>query len=149
MRSLQPLYFNHFRYVLFTLLILGVGSAIADETAPSATLTLKETEVGLLLGGDWGKGTLTFDGEDHKFKVSGAKVGGIGVTVADVTGNVYNLTNVEDFFGTYFKAEAGLTGVEGREGSWVKNGNGVTLHLASKSEGLALSVGVEGLEISK
>ena len=45
--------------------------------------------------------------------------------------------------------EAGITGVKGREGSWVKNDKGVSLHLTSKSEGLALSIGVEGLKISK
>ncbi len=69
--------------------------------------------------------------------------------MAEVSGDVYNLTNVEDFYSTYFKAEAGITGVKGREGSWVKNDKGVSLHLTSKSEGLALSVGVEGLKISK
>ena len=131
-----------------TLLMVG-GFAAAEDAKPSGTLTLKETEVGLLLGGDWGKGTMTFKGAEHAFKLTGAKVGGIGITVAEVSGDVYNLTKVEDFYGTYFKAEAGITGVKGRVGSWVKNDKGVSLHLTSKSEGLALSIGVEGLEISK
>jgi hypothetical protein len=105
--------------------------------------------VGLIIGGDWGKGTLVFDGAEHAFKLTGAKIGGAGVTVAEVSGDVYRLIKVEDFYGTYFKAEAGITGVKGREGSWVKNDRGVSLHLISKSEGLALSIGVEGLKISK
>ena len=139
-----------FGILLATLALLMVGGfAAAEDAKPSGTLTLKETEVGLLLGGDWGKGTMTFSGAEHAFKLTGAKVGGIGITVAEVSGNVYNLTKVEDFYGTYFKAEAGITGVKGREGSWVKNDKGVSLHLTSKSEGLALSIGVEGLEISK
>jgi hypothetical protein len=54
----------------------------------------------------------------------------------------------EDFDGVYFKAEAGITAAVGREGSWVKNDKGVALHLTSKSKGLALSIGVEGLKIS-
>jgi len=130
-------------------LLLASSLATAENAKPSGTLTLKETEVGLLLGGDWGKGTLTFNGKEHPFKMAGAKVGGIGITVAEVSGSVYELTNVKDFYGTYFKAEAGITGVEGKEGSWVKNHKGVTLHLKSESKGLALSVGVEGLRISK
>ena len=135
---------------LATVALLVVGTfAIAEDMQPSGTLTLKETEVGLLLGGDWGKGTLNFDGADHPFKITGAKVGGIGVAVAEVSGSVYKLNNVDDFYGTYFKAEAGITGVKGREGSWVKNSKGVTLHLKSDSQGLALSIGVEGLKISK
>ena len=130
-------------------LLLASVVAAAEDMQPSATLTLKETEVGLLLGGDWGKGTLVYEDKEHPFKMTGAKVGGLGVTVAEVSGNVYKLTSVEDFYGTYFKAEAGITGVKGREGSWVKNGKGVTLHLKSDSEGLALSIGLEGLKISK
>ena len=145
--------FNPFRYVaalLAGLLLTAVGaSAIAEDIKPSGTLTLKETEVGLLLGGDWGKGTLSFQGSEHPFKMGGAKLGGVGVTVAEVSGTVYELNNVDDFYGTYFKAEAGITGVKGRAGSWVKNSKGVTLHLKSDSEGLALSIGVEGLKISK
>ena len=136
--------------ILSTVALLLVGSlASAEDPAPSGTLTMKETEVGLLLGGDWGKGTLTFDGKEYPFKMAGAKVGGIGITVAEVSGNVYQLTKAEDFYGTYFKAEAGITGVKGKEGSWVKNPQGVPLHLTSESQGLALSVGVEGLQISK
>ena len=139
-----------FGILLSTLALLMVGGfAAAEDAKPSGTLTLKETEVGLIIGGDWGKGTLTFDGAEHAFKLTGAKVGGIGVTVAEVTGDVYSLANLEDFYGTYFKAEAGITGVKGREGSWVKNSKGVSLHLTSHSEGLALSIGVEGLKISK
>ncbi len=136
--------------LLSTAALLLAGSlSLAEDPVPSGTLTLKETEVGLLLGGDWGKGTLAFDGKEHPFKLTGAKVGGVGVTVAEVSGKVYQLTNVDDFYGTYFKAEAGITGVEGKEGSWVKNNQGVTLHLTSESKGLALSIGVEGLKISK
>ena len=136
--------------VVFALALLALGTiASAEDVKPSGTLHLKETEVGLLIGGDWGKGTLTFNGEEHPFKATGAKLGGAGITVANVDGDVYHLSNVDDFYGVYFKAEAGITAVKGREGSWVKNDKGVTLHLTSKSEGFALSVGVEGLKISK
>jgi outer membrane immunogenic protein len=123
--------------------------ALAEGDKPSATLTTKETEVGLIIGGDWGKGTLSFDGSEYAFKMQGAKIGGVGITVAEISGDVHQLENVEDFYGTYFKAEAGITGVVGREGSWVKNDKGVSLHLKSESKGLALSIGVEGLKISK
>jgi hypothetical protein len=148
MKSYQSI--RSFGILLSTLALLVVGSvASAEEVKPSGTLTLKETEVGLIIGGDWGKGTLVFDGAEHAFKLTGAKIGGAGVTVAEVSGDVYSLIKVDDFYGTYFKAEAGITGVKGREGSWVKNDKGVSLHLISKSEGLALSIGVEGLKISK
>lgn len=141
---------RNFGTIVAALVILTAGaSAQAEDVKPSGTLKVKETEVGLIIGGDWGKGSLTFGGSEHPFKMTGAKIGGVGITQSDVSGDVYNLNDVADFYGTYFKAEAGITGVVGREGSWVKNSKGVSLHLKSDSEGLALSIGVEGLEISK
>lgn len=129
-------------------LLVFAGFTAAEDSKPSATLTLKETEVGVLIGGDWGHGTLTYNGEPHMFHMTGAKLGGMGITVAEVTGTVYHLNKLEDFAGVYFKAEAGITAAAGREGSWVKNDKGVALHLTSHSKGLALSIGVEGLKIS-
>ena len=43
----------------FALLALS-GIASAEDAKPSGTLHLKETEVGLLIGGDWGKGCLLY-----------------------------------------------------------------------------------------
>ena len=69
--------------LLSTAALLLAGSlSLAEDPVPSGTLTLKETEVGLLLGGDWGKGTLAFDGKEHPFKLTGAKVGGTYASTA-------------------------------------------------------------------
>jgi hypothetical protein len=131
-----------------TALMMASGLAIADDDAPTGTVTIKETEVGLILGGDWGHGTLTFNEEAYMFHMGGVKVGGLGVTTAAVTGDVYHLTNTKDFSGVYFKAEAGATLAKGRTGTWVKNDKGVSIHLVQKTAGAALSIGVEGLKIT-
>jgi hypothetical protein len=54
---------------------------------------------------------------------------------------------VQDFEGTYFSAEAGVTVGKGVGGLWLKNDKGVTMHLTSRAEGIALSLGVEGLSV--
>lgn len=136
-----------FAVMMSTVAIL-MTSVLAWAEEPNATVVLKETEVGLIIGGDWGHGTLDYKGEKHMFHMSGAKLGGAGVTVAHVTGDVYHMQSLEDFPGMYFKAEAGITGVEGAGGQWIKNNKGVSIHLKGKSKGLALSIGVEGLKIS-
>jgi hypothetical protein len=128
-------------------LMLTGGLSIAADEEPSGTVTIKETEVGFIIGGDWGHGTLNYEGASHMFHLGGLKLGGLGVNVSDVTGDVYGLTDIKDFPGIYFKAEAGATAVEGGVGTWVKNDKGVSLHLKAKSKGLALSIGVEGLSI--
>ena len=124
------------------------GVSAADDAKPSATLTITETQVGFLLTGDWGHGTLDYQGEKHMFHMGGAKIGGIGVSKMKVDGTVYYMENLESFEGTYFKADAGLTIAIGKAGSWMKNGNGVVIHLGADSKGLALQMGVEGLKIS-
>ena len=129
-------------------LMLTSGLSIAADEEPSGTVTIKETEVGILLGGDWGHGTLNYEDAPHMFHLGGIKLGGVGVTVSEVTGDVYGLTDIKDFPGIYFKAEAGATAYAGGTGTWVKNSKGVSIHLKAKAKGLALSIGVEGLSIS-
>jgi hypothetical protein len=129
-------------------LIIFSGLTLAADEEPTGTVTMHETEIALILGGNWGHGTLTFDGEPHMFHMGGGKLGGIGMTVSEMTGDVYGLTKLEDFSGMYFNAEAGATFVKGGTGSWVKNSKGVSIHLKAKSEGAALSIGVGGIKIS-
>jgi len=129
-------------------MFFSLGLQAADDVKPSATITVSETEVGFLLTGDWGHGTLDFGGEKHMFHMGGGKIGGIGVAKMKVDGTVYNLNKLEDFEGTYFKAEAGLTGGVGKGGSWLKNDKGVKIHMGDDSKGLALQIGVGGLKMS-
>jgi hypothetical protein len=141
-----------FTVVSFMLMGLTACSTKDNTTAShddqaSGTIEIDETQVMLLVGGTYGGGTLNFQGETYKFKIKGLKLGGIGMHKVVLTGDVYKLNDIKDFAGTYFAAEAGLTVVKGMGGYWLKNGNGVALHLTSKAEGLALAVGVEGLKI--
>jgi hypothetical protein len=138
--------------VLAIPMLLSASLAFADESdnadkQPDATLTFSEWEYGLLLSGNNGHGVLSFGDHDYVFHAVGGKLGGLGVTHADASGKVFGLENVEDFSGTYFTAEAGATGGVGRTGTWLKNSNGVSIHLTDKSKGLALSVGAGGIKI--
>jgi len=121
----------------------------ADEAKPSATVVIDETQVMLIVGGSSGKGTLVphFSSETRSFIVGGIKLGGIGIHKTHLSGDVYHLSNVQDFAGTYFSAEAGVTVGKGAGGLWLKNDKGVTMHLTSTGEGIALSLGVEGLTV--
>lgn len=124
------------------------ASTPANDPAASGTVVIDETQAMLIVGGSYGGGTLNFQGQTHKFKAKGLKLGGVGVHKMHLTGDVYKLNNLADFSGTYFVAEAGITVVKGAGGFWLKNTKGVTLHLKSSNEGLALAVGVEGLHLS-
>jgi len=132
---------------LFSLSLAVASMVLAENRQPDATVTIDETQVMLILGGDHGHGTLTYQGNEYKFKASGLKVGGVGIHKMDMTGEVYDLKSLDDFTGLYFEAEAGADLVKGKGFYSLKNDKGTILHLKSKSEGLALSVGVEGFDV--
>jgi hypothetical protein len=136
--------------LLLLLPVLMAGNAVsAEEDTASGTVIIDETQIMWVVGGDVGGGTLKFKGQSYKFKIDGLKLGGFGVHKVKLTGDVYNLNDVADFAGVYGVAEVGVTfAKEGKGDFWLKNDKGVKLHLKSPdSEGFALDLGVEGMEL--
>lgn len=129
-------------------LMLAVGFVNASDVKPSGTIKIISTEVMALIGGSKGEGTLTINGAEHSFKISGASVGAsVGVQKLHISGDVYDLSDVADFAGVYFQVEAGITLVKGATGMWLKNRQGVTMNLKTSNEGVALQLGSGGLKI--
>jgi hypothetical protein len=121
----------------------------AEDAKPVGTVEIDETQVMAIIGGTMGGGTLTFDGATHKFKAGGMSLGAsVGVQDIKLHGNVYHMTDIKDFPGVYFVAEAGVTVVAGGSGLWLENDKGVTMHLVSNNEGLAIDIQAEGLKIT-
>src|SRR5690349_6907910 len=89
------------------------GAAYAEPSTPaatpSATLTLTGRSVAIGVGVSWGSGTLTYQGKDYKVAVKGFAVGGVGVSSAEASGKVFNLTKLGDFDGTYTLLSTGVT----------------------------------------
>ena len=129
--------------------ILLVGSAtVAKETKPpSGTVEIDETQFAFIIGGSVGGGTLRFKGKRYPFKTSGLKVGGIGVAKVAAVGEVYDLKSVSDFPGTYVKGGIGFALGGGVGGLIMKNEHGVVMRLGSTLQGVALTLGVEGLTV--
>jgi len=129
--------------------ILLIGSAVlAKETkAPSGTVEINETQFALILGGSVGGGVLHFKGKNYPFKTGGLKVGGIGVAKVAAVGEVYDLKRVSDFPGTYVKGNIGFALGGGVGGLIMKNEHGVVMRLESTLQGVALTLGVEGLTV--
>jgi len=129
------------------LFLAGIGTA-ADDKQPTATLTIDETQVALIVGGSKGGGVLVFGDESYSFKTHGLKIGGLGVHKVHLRGDVYGLTDIADFAGTYFEAQAGITVAKGKTGLWLGNHKDVTIHLKGSADGLALAMGAGGFKIT-
>ncbi|WP_243310291.1 hypothetical protein [Fundidesulfovibrio agrisoli] len=141
--------------VIALLVALGASPALAQQNSekpgPSGTpisdgtLTMEFGQGGFILSASGGNGMLTFKGRKHVFKVGSLGVGGFGVSKVSAVGEVYNLKKLEDFPGAYFQARAGYAAGDGKGVLWLENSNGVVLKLRTKTKGLALSLGADGL----
>src|SRR6266699_6033590 len=120
----------------------------APSTAPSATVSIREWSAAYYGSATAGKGTLNYNGQRHRFTISGVGVGGAGGQKISATGKVYNLHNLSDFSGRYRGISRGLTLIEGKMHAKLTNGNGVTMYLACQTEGLASSMGVQAFEVN-
>jgi len=132
------------------LVLLAATPCGADEAkkAPDGTIKLEADSAGIVVGYRWGGGTLTYKGKDHPFKLEGVEVGDVGGDKARAEGDVYNLTKLEDFNGTYKAASANLTLGEGGGGWHLQNEHGVMLDLTRTTYGLKLTTGFDGIKIT-
>jgi hypothetical protein len=136
------------RIAVFFIAMAVASTAVAAEKAtPSGKVSLESTSIAAGIGVSWGDGKLSFKGKDYPFSVEGLSLVDWGISKANATGDVYNLTDASKFAGTYVAAEAGLTLAGGMGGMVLRNANGVILHLRSVSQGAQLQLGTSGLII--
>ena len=134
--------------IIMMILSLCLSSlAMAEEKKVDATLTMSEGQFAVGIGFNWGKGVLTYEGQEYPFKVKGLSVIDIGITKATSAGKVYNLKKLEDFNGNYTAASAEGTAAGGAGVMTMKNQNGVVIELVSTTQGVNLKLAVEGVNI--
>ncbi len=115
---------------------------------PSGTVEISQVQIAFLVSGNLGSGRLHFQGRTYPFSIGGLGVGGIGVNRLEAVGSVYGLNRIEQFSGVYGGARTGVAvGDTGRGQLWLENGNGVKMHLRARREGLALTIGGDGLVV--
>ena len=118
------------------------------KAKPSGTIEVEAEQIRLILGGAVGRGVLHFQGKQYPFTLKAATAGGVGVTKVTATGNVYFLKRVEDFEGLYSAVTIGATAVKGVGGSQYESNKGVFISVRSKTEGLALNLGLGGVQVT-
>ena len=136
------------RFALFLFLAVFATTAMSGESAtPSGKVSIQSRSIAAGVGVTWGDGKLSFKGKDYPFSINGLTVVDFGISKASATGDVYDLTDVAKFAGTYVAAEAGFTLAGGMGGMVLRNQNGVIMHIRSVSRGARLQLGTSGLVI--
>jgi hypothetical protein len=128
------------------ILVSSVLSAAAQ--APDAILKVHTTSIAAGVGYSWGGGMLTFQGQEYPCRIDGLAVGEVGISSAEALGNVYHLTDLADFSGTY--TAVGTGGALGGGGSiaTMRNQHGVVIDLSGTSQGANIMIGVQGVKIT-
>ncbi|MDO9023309.1 DUF1134 domain-containing protein [Zwartia sp.] len=131
----------------FFLVTAGATSAQTNK-APSGTVTIDETQFGFIIGGSVGGGVLSYQGKTHKFKIGGISVGAnIGVSKVAASGQVFDLSDISKFPGTYVKLDGNATIGGGVGGTVLKNEHGVMMKLQTTQEGLQFNLSANGVQV--
>jgi hypothetical protein len=137
------------RFALFLFVGALATTAISGEARkPSGRVTMESKSIAAGIGVSWGDGKLTFKGKEYPFTIDGLSVVDWGISRVSATGDVYNLTDVSKFAGTYLAAEAGFTLAGGAGGMTMRNSEGVIMNVRSTSRGASLTLGPAGLRIT-
>ena len=134
--------------MILCVLAAGAFAQSAPPARPTGSVRIHQVQVAFIGSGTTGGGYLYFRGRTYPFKLGGLGIGGFGISTVDATGSVYNLHRLEDFSGVYGQARYGWAAGEAGKGKmWLQNSNGVYLHLRAKRQGLALSLGADGMVV--
>jgi hypothetical protein len=130
-------------------LVIGLASdAVPGESrTPSGKVSIQSKSIAVGVGVTWGDGKLSFKGKDYPFSIDGLTLVDFGISKASAAGEVYDLTDVAKFPGTYAAAEAGFALAGGVGGVVLRNQDGVVIHLRSTSKGAKLQLGPSGMTI--
>jgi hypothetical protein len=127
--------------------LLVVSSVSARGFVVPASVSIETTSMAAGLGMSWGNGRLRYDGRSYGFTVNGMTFIDFGFAKTTAAGEVYNLSDLADFEGTYFAAEADAALGGGVGGTWLRNQNGVAIHLRSVTQGARVRLGTAGLKV--
>jgi hypothetical protein len=119
----------------------------SEKAPPDAILKLSGKSVAAGVGFSWGSGTLSYKGKEYPVSVSGLTVGAVGVASVTATGNVWNLSKLEDFDGNYTGTGAGAAVGGGSSVLALRNSGGVGIEMITTTKGVNLAVAAGGVTL--
>jgi lipid-binding SYLF domain-containing protein len=133
-------------------LIVAAGTmlfASLAAAAPDGTINLTLYKAGFIVGGSGGNGTLKLKGKEYPVDIGGVSLGAtIGVSKAELIGEVNNLKQPSDIEGTYTAVQAGVAVAGGGKVAELKNSKGVVLKVKGAQVGLELALDLSGMQVS-
>ncbi len=130
---------------------MSVSLTITDAAEHKADGTIRITgrSIAPAVGLTWGDGILTYRGKDYPFTFDAAGLSrevDVTLNVAELFGEVFNLSALEDFNGNYAGIEAGVA-PDGGTRATIRNQNGVIINVVAKTPGIKFHLGPNGMKM--
>lgn len=139
---------RHFVAIVAAAALSVVAVPSVAQPKPDATIEFTVTKAGFIVGGSGGGGTLTYKGKKYPLSIGGVSLGAtIGVSKAEMVGEVYNLKAAEDINGIYESPGAGYAAGGGQKVADLRNAKGVNIKVRGKQVGAMLEADLSGLKI--
>jgi hypothetical protein len=135
---------------LFVIRVLLPSSTSYAAQLPDGTVKITARSVAPGVGLSWGEGVLTYKDQDYPFTFEAKGLFrdvDAKITAAELSGQVFNLTDVGVFNGTYHQVEAQASDAGGGTRATMKNLNGVIVNLVSTVEGRKFVLGKDGITV--
>ncbi len=130
------------------LALLGCVALTQPSDAKTGYVRVVFAKAAIIAGAGAGRGVLTLDGRDHRFRVYGLSVGvTVGASASRLAGRAAYLNQLSDFEGTYTAVGTGGALVGGGGGVQLKNDKGVIITLHGPKAGLEFAANLSGIRI--
>lgn len=130
------------------LALLGCVVLTQPSDAKTGYVRVVFAKAAIIAGAGAGRGVLTLDGRDHRFRVYGLSVGvTVGASASRLAGRAAYLNQLSDFEGTYTAVGTGGALVGGGGGVQLKNDKGVIITLHGPKAGLEFAANLSGIRI--
>jgi hypothetical protein len=142
---------RQFRGLLMSaLLALAATLAMAGPSrADTGTVRILFGAAGAIVGVGNGTGTLTFQGRDYQFVISGASIGAtLALTIGELDGRASNLRAPGDLAGTYVAVGIGGAIAGGAGIARLRNAKGVLVVLHGPRLGAGVSISLARVTIT-
>ena len=136
------------RTIIVALAVVLAG-AMSPARADVGTVRISFLKAGWVIGGNVGRGTLTFRGRTYPLSVGGMSYGfTFGGSQTNLHGRVSNIFRPSDVAGVYGAAGAGLAIGRGASAIVLTNQKGAILELSGREVGLLANADLSGLAIT-
>jgi len=135
-------------WVQVVILLISIAVAMPSY-AGTGYVHVSVAKAGLIVGAGAGRGVITYEGREYRFRITGLSLGlTAGVSAVRLEGEASKLHRLRDCAGIYTAVGLGGAWVAGAGSVQLQNDKGVTVTLEGGRTGLEVAANLTGIRIA-